>query len=177
MKVDKFKKDLRKSGYSVAASAKGGFGGFSFGAGFSTKNEEEVEKQEETHSITTYYSQLKFLLLPMASCHLEGSLGLSENAINDLKELETLCEASSSENLVKKACDSFFQNYGSHVNIGQINFGGIYMWEIECSNQRNKSSETIKSSVSKATGGKLWNIWRQGRIVKSQYSRSLRRNA
>ena len=146
-----YKKRLRNHGYSVSASTSGGYGPMSAsisGSYFQNK-ENEVEVKDQTD--TAYYSKQKYVLVPTASFTFEeGSMRLSKQCISKLQEIEKIITTTSEEHVRDKNCESFFKSFGSHVNVGPIQFGGTFIWNVEYQKKTTQKSHTIKQLCSKA---------------------------
>ncbi|XP_064624090.1 interferon-induced very large GTPase 1-like [Lineus longissimus] len=79
-----------------------------------------------------YYSRTCSVVVPTALIDLNGtsSLRLSPNALEELQIIDKLLTTGGGEGLVKSKCKDFLKKYGSHVNIGNIHFGGVYTYTV-----------------------------------------------
>ena len=117
-----FTMSMCRLGYSATASAKAAFG---FQMCTSHSKATEKERTSKHHRKEMYYCTIKYLFVPMASFHFKGrQLQLSADALRDLKAIEAFC---GSKTALQEHCEQFFYKYGSHVNKGQLHFGGIYL--------------------------------------------------
>ena len=148
---DTFKRAVNMLGYSASVSAKV-LGFWSIEAGIAFNRKCAQEQTSEQHKQSTYFSTVKYSIMPLASYSFSDSdLHLSKPAIKDLKAIEhNIIVYKEGSDQVQKACRMFFQKFGSHANRGPLHFGGIYWWT--CSSDAIASSETsiIKDLQSKA---------------------------
>ncbi|CAI8011713.1 Interferon-induced very large GTPase 1 [Geodia barretti] len=120
------------------------------------KEEEEVilkgtkAPKERTHPVD-YCSTVKFFNAPVASCIFDcQQLKLSDEAIGRLKAIEN-----SSENAILGNCESFMNDFGSHVCLGPFHFGGTYKWHCySCSVSQDDilTAQSLQTEVIKVHG-------------------------
>ena len=143
---DDFQKSLDIMGHSVAASANGVFVGFQAEAGISKKSEKKGETESENHVNETYLFREKYAYVPTAVCELDPlTLKLSETVLTELGKLELLIEGPESEIAIRDECEAFLKTYGSHINVGMLEFGGVYECIGRYSSVTKTEDETIKN--------------------------------
>ena len=146
-KEDRYTKRIDNHGYSVSASAKGGFWGVSVEASTSYSHSTESEETKGHQEEDTYSSTIKYSILPLASCSFKDyQLQLSDDAVSHLQRLE---KASGSIQLAQE-CEDFLRKFGSHVYTGPLHFGGRYRWKSYTSGFQKKDKSTVQKLQSEA---------------------------
>jgi hypothetical protein len=106
--------------------------------------------KKRTHPVD-YCSTVKFFNVPVASCIFDcKQLKLSDEAIGRLKAIEN-----SSENDILGNCESFMNDFGSHVCLGPFHFGGTYKWHCySCSVSQEDilTAQSLQTEVIKVYG-------------------------
>nr|XP_054761540.1 interferon-induced very large GTPase 1-like [Lytechinus pictus] len=143
-----FHRSLDTMGYSAAVTMKGGRLGFNAEADFSQKYEVEEEKESTCHRQVQFESRVMYSVVPTTACELnECSLKLSQQALQELKSIDTLLEGSENLELVNKKCEDFLAAYGSHINVGVLHFGGVNKFEATYTSETESNSDQIKCLV------------------------------
>ena len=151
---NEYKKSVEVLGYSIAAAdvPVNVYGGIAIGASESTGHKTTTQKQEVYCSIGKQY------IVEVASYRFrEKDMELSTEAKDDLKDISSMIQSQGKNcNDVHKACERFFDKYGSHVNGGPIKFGGISFWT--CSSDDFSQEEALalkmmQNSIVSATAG------------------------
>ena len=146
-KEDRYTKRIDKHGYSVSASAKGGFWGVSVEASTSYSHSTESEETKGHQEEDTYSSIIKYSILPLASCSFKDyQLQLSDDAVAHLQRLE---KASGSIQLAQES-ENFLRTFGSHVYTGPLHFGGRYRWKSYTSGFKKEDKSTVQKLQSEA---------------------------
>ena len=154
LQADLFQRSLDTFGHGVATGTKGGSLGFQSEIRFSEKRNEEEDSESETHGREVYLFREMYSYVPTAVCEFNPlTLKLCENVLAELKKLELLIEGTESKTSVHNKCEDFFRKYGSHVNVGIIQFGGIYEWIASYSSATASSKEVVKNMVQEALNG------------------------
>ena len=90
----------------------------------------EAAKNETMKGTKNYYSTIKYIFVPMASCILEDHhLQLSDKALSQLVEIDKSLKNEREQCQIETQCKNVFNNFGSHSFRGPIHFGGVYMWK------------------------------------------------
>ncbi|XP_054761540.2 interferon-induced very large GTPase 1-like [Lytechinus pictus] len=145
---DNFHRSLDTMGYRAAVTMKSGRLGFNAEADFSQKYEVEEEKESTCHRQVQFESSVMYSIVPTAACELnENSLKLSQQALQELKSIDTLLEGSENLELVNKKCEDFLAAYGSHINAGVLHFGGINKFVATYTSETESNSGQIKCLV------------------------------
>ncbi|CAH2328061.1 interferon-induced very large GTPase 1-like [Pelobates cultripes] len=149
-----FHTTMEKLGYSIAASAKGGFWGFQAEANANYKTSEKSANKSVFHTEQAYFCTTKYNYIPLASCYIpKDKLRLSGAALKDLQTIEELSRHSPLEDkftLIREQYEKFFIRYGSHANQGTIHFGGIFWWKATSQGFKEDKLEEIKKENSEA---------------------------
>ena len=146
-KEDRYTKRIDKHGYSVSASAKGGFWGVSVEASTSYSHSTESEETKGHQEEDTYSSIVKYSILPLASCSFKDyQFQLSDDAVAHLQRLE---KASGSIQLAQES-ENFLRKFGSHVYTGPLHFGGRYRWKSYTSGFKKEDKSTVQKLQSEA---------------------------
>jgi hypothetical protein len=144
-----FTQTVDRLGYSVSASAKAGFWGFSFEASSSYSQSSEEEQKSKHHEQELYSSTVKHSVMPLAACYFSDSqLQLSDDAIRHLQSIEKLVDSSSSS--FQAECEKFFHKFGSHANQGTLHFGGTYQWKSYSRGFKKSDTTTVQQLQSEA---------------------------
>lgn len=174
-KEDKFHMTMERLGYSAAISVKVGYAGVGVELSTSYSHNTEDEVTTEDHKLEQYSSTVKYSFVPMASFLFEDNqLQLSNDALRDLKAIELLSNNPKvSENDLQDNCEEFFLKYGSHVNKGDLHFGGIYWWK--CYSQGFQKSQMkqvkhLQSQVITASVRASYGPWGVGASVGGDWS-------
>ncbi|XP_041472592.1 interferon-induced very large GTPase 1-like [Lytechinus variegatus] len=145
---DHFHRSLDTMGYSAAITIKGGRFGFNAEADFSQNYEEEDELESTCHRKVHFESRVVYSIVPTAACELNKfSLKLSQQALQELKSIDTLFGGSESLELVNKKCEDFLAAYGSHINVGVLHFGGVNKFVATYTSETESKSDEIKYMV------------------------------
>ena len=148
---DHFQNSLDNMGHSVAASVIARYGGIGAETGVAEKQEEEGNTELESHEINKYVFREKYFYVPTAVCELDQhTLKLSETVLTELGKLELLIEGTDSEIAIQDKCEAFLETYGSHINVGTFEFGGIYEWIATYYSKSKVKYETLKTMVQDA---------------------------
>ncbi|XP_063797144.1 interferon-induced very large GTPase 1-like [Pseudophryne corroboree] len=126
----KFQKLVEKIGLSLNSLISIGFLGFGLNSSTGSRQSSESDKVRKESSEQTYVCTTRYNYIPLASCYFTmDQLRLSQAAVNALKDIETLIDINTNEQILAARCAEFFQRFGSHANLGPLHFGGIYWWK------------------------------------------------
>ncbi|XP_003204620.1 interferon-induced very large GTPase 1 [Meleagris gallopavo] len=149
-----FTKSMEQLGFSLSASAKARFWGFSVEGGVDYSSSSHKEDTHHSRSEQTYICTTKYQYTPMASCYFQkDQLLLSDGALRELQHIEELLsitEEADRLNMLKSRCANFFSRFGSHVNQGPLHFGGIFWWKASSEGFRTEQREEMKQQASEA---------------------------
>ena len=114
-----------------------------------SESKEHEKKKSQTHE-KSFMSVVTTELTPVASVDMEPKyLHLTEKAVDELKTIE---EAIKPLNYKSKGhFQQFFERFGSHVNHGTIEFGGILMSEATSKGFKEENREKVSDVLSKAS--------------------------
>ena len=155
-----FKQGIEKFGSSIELSAQGGIflgsGTVSGGTNFSRKINHDLSFTSNETNEEKYYSRVQYVVVPTKTCILnQNIIRLNENALEELKRIDTILNNPNSENLASIACQNFFNTYGSHALLGRITFGGIYWISANCREFTSYEEEKLQESASKMIAAKF----------------------
>ncbi|XP_040408160.1 interferon-induced very large GTPase 1-like [Cygnus olor] len=152
-----FTKSMEQLGFSISASAKAGFWGFSLETGVDYSKSSQSEDCHRSRSEQTYICTAKYQYIPLASYYFQkDQLRLSDAALRELQDIEQLLSITQEAerfHLLKSRCASFFSRFGSHVNQGPLHFGGIFWWKASAEGFRAEQWEEMKQQTSEALNG------------------------
>uniref|UniRef100_A0A8C4Y0R9 Uncharacterized protein n=1 Tax=Gopherus evgoodei TaxID=1825980 RepID=A0A8C4Y0R9_9SAUR len=146
-----FTRTMEKLGFSISATGKGGFGGFSAetSSDYSTSEDTHRSRSEHTFLCTTTYNYI-----PLASCYFpKDQLRLSSEALQELKEIKMLLSHTPEPDkltILKSRGRRLFNRFGSHVNQGPLHLGGIFWWKV--SSEGFQLLTSFKSRMNAVTG-------------------------
>ncbi|XP_063797142.1 interferon-induced very large GTPase 1-like isoform X1 [Pseudophryne corroboree] len=147
----KFQKCVEKIGLSLNSSISIGFMGFGLNISIGSRNSSESYKFRKESSEQTYVCTIRYNYIPLASCYFTtNQLRLSQAALNALKDIETLIDINTNEQILAARCAEFFQKFGSHANLGPIHFGGIYWWKASMQGISTSQLQEAKQMTSEA---------------------------
>ncbi|XP_068535196.1 interferon-induced very large GTPase 1-like [Anas acuta] len=149
-----FTKSMEQLGFSINASVKAGFWGFSVETGVDSSKSSQSEDSRQSHSEQAYICTTKYQYMPLASYYFQkDQLHLSDAALRELQGIEQLLsipQEADRSHLLKSRCASFFSRFGSHVNQGPIHFGGIFWWKACAEGFRAEQWDEMKQQTSEA---------------------------
>uniref|UniRef100_A0A452GMR6 MACPF domain-containing protein n=1 Tax=Gopherus agassizii TaxID=38772 RepID=A0A452GMR6_9SAUR len=146
-----FTRTMEKLGFSISATGKGGFGGFSAETSsyYSTSEDTHRSRSEHTFLCTTKYNYI-----PLASCYFpKDQLRLSSEALQELKEIKMLLSHTPEPDkltILKSRGRRFFNRFGSHVNQGPLHLGGIFWWKVSSEGFQAEQLDKVKKQTSDA---------------------------
>jgi hypothetical protein len=121
-------------GYEASAAISGNLslvGKASTGAGFSRKAEEEISAGGNISSTSAVH--VKTSMHPMCSFMLDPKhVNFNESALGDLHKIKTHTDAT-----------IFLKKYGSHVFVGQTDYGGYFMEKLTMTSATGKHAATF----------------------------------
>ena len=143
-------------------------------------------KHKNTNSSSrqkTYMSKSVYHSIPVHAIRLSvRDMELKDHARDYLKKFEDmLAQKTASEESLKyiySYTDTFFKQYGSHVNRGLVHLGGIYVqngtYESETKTRDSKSEDMVTSAVQSnfSVGFKLFSVAEVGMSSKAKYESS-----
>ena len=146
-KRDIFLKCLQTCGIGCDISAKGTGSVFSAEAGYSHKSSENADQQSESHSQVFSYSKLTLCCIPL-SCFEPSNkcLSFSQNAFDELLHIEILIREGEIRT-AQTACKSFFEKFGTHLFLGNLHFGGIFVVETQYERSNVVDKQNIRNMV------------------------------
>lgn len=117
------------SGFAVSGSIPV-YGNIAISGGTSKSKKTVDEESRHQTKREMYLSTVRYATIHVASYSFEESdILLSKDAKKDLTEiLHTFQSLRSYSTRVQKMCERFFNEYGSHVNKGPLQFGGTFCW-------------------------------------------------
>lgn len=137
-------------GYSITTSAQVPVYGAVVIGGESYSNKTQKEKTSKENKKEVYSSTVKFSSLNFSSFKFGNrDLQLSEDAKEDLKVISEVVKMANPAN-IQRACEDFFNKYGSHVNAGHLKFGGKYSLTCSSKGFQSKDLETVKTLQNEA---------------------------
>ena len=150
---DQYKKMVDVLGHSIAVSTSiPVYGSVTINADTSTNDRTEDEKR---HTKEMYTSTVRYFTMHVASYSFEKKdLLLSEDALSDLKELSKMLKIESANN-VQQLCENFFHNYGSHVNLGPLSFGGNIWWKFPSRGTSQKQLHSVMTDTISRSAGEV----------------------
>ncbi|XP_037749665.1 interferon-induced very large GTPase 1 [Chelonia mydas] len=147
-----FTKAMENLGFNISTAAEGGFGGFSAETSSDYGKSEESKKNHRSRSEHTYICTTKYRYVPLASCHFPKAwLRLSSAALQELKEIEQLLSHTPEPdklNMLKSRGGRFFSRFGSHVNQGPLQLGGIFWWKASSEGFQAEQLDEVKKRTS-----------------------------
>lgn len=155
-----FKQGIERFGSSIELSAQGGIllgagilnGGITFSR---NANQESTVSYNETNE-GKYYSRVQYVVVPTKTCIINPNIiRLNNDALEELRRIDTILNNPDSENSASTACQDFFNNYGSHALLGKITFGGIYWISATCSEFTSSEKEKLEEIASKMIATKF----------------------
>lgn len=155
-----FKQGIEKFGSSIELSAQGGIlwgtGIASGSAGFSRNTDRELTVINNESNKGKYYSKVQYIVVPTQACILnQNIIRLNQDALLELKRIDTILSHPNSKYLASKACQEFFNSYGSHALLGTITFGGIYWISAYCSKFTSSEEKNLQEIASKMIATKF----------------------
>ena len=148
-----FLKTLEMKGMGVDISVKVGGFGFSGGAGHSYESSNDDNQYSESHSQAVSYSKFTVSCIPLKRFQLSNSdILFSQDAFDELINIQNLL----GEREIMKAqtaCKSFFENFGTHVYLGDVHLGGMFVLETRYEGSSFKDKQTIQEMVEKTHTG------------------------
>lgn len=149
-----FAKSMEQLGFSISASAKAGFWGFTAEGHVDYSSSSQSENTRQSRSEQGYLCITKYQYIPLASCYFQrNQLRLSDGALQELKDIEHLLSITLEEDrptVLKSSCESFFSRFGSHINQGPLHFGGIFWWKASTEGFRAEQRQEMKQQACKA---------------------------
>lgn len=131
-------------GVNISAFVKGS--NWRIGALFSRENQKSKSSSSSLHR--GFYSRVKYSSIPIKSCELKPTdICLVSEAVEFLLNIEYLDQLFCREEFIIAECKQFFMQFGSHVNIGMLHFGGIYKWISTYSNETQFSNDCTQQLV------------------------------
>lgn len=125
-------------GINISASVK--VSNCRIGALFRRERQKFKSSLGSEHS--NFYSRIKYSSIPVKSCEFKPTdVCLVPEAIECLLNIEYFDQLFCREEFIIAECQKFFKQFGSHINIGTLHFGGVYKWI------STYSSETQSSDV------------------------------
>ncbi|XP_032040421.1 interferon-induced very large GTPase 1-like [Aythya fuligula] len=149
-----FTKSMEQLGFSINASVKAGFRGFSVETDADYGKSSQSEDSHRSRSEQAYICTTMYQYIPLASCYFQkDQLRLSDAALRELQDIEQLLSITQEADrfhLLKSRCTSFFSRFGSHVNQGPLHFGGIFWWKASAEGFRAEQWDEMKQQTSEA---------------------------
>jgi hypothetical protein len=157
---DLFKQGIEKFGSSIELSAHGGIllgaGIVNGGITFSRNANQELNVSHNETNEGKYYSRVQYVVVPTKTCIINPNIiRLNNDALEDLRRIDTILNNPDSEHSASTACQDFFNNYGSHALLGKITFGGIYWISATCSEFTSSEKEKLEEIASKMIASKF----------------------
>jgi hypothetical protein len=107
----------------------------------------------------------KHAFVPVKSCELKlEDLRLTPDAVNNLVNIENQFSKNIDCGTGLRLCVEFFENYGSHVNIGILHFGGIFTWTATYTSETKSEKfltrvrDALDGFISLGIVGKIFNV-------------------
>ena len=164
-KRDAFNKSLDTAGKNVKIAVNVGvkYVGLKMQAsGTSLKDADHIQ-MENGEGI--FYSMEKHAFVPVKSCELNlEHIRLTPDAVNNLVNIENQLSKNIDCGTGLRLCVEFFENYGSHVNIGILHFGGIFTWTATCTSETKSEKfltrvhDALDGFISLGIGGEIFNV-------------------
>ncbi len=149
-----FESHIDKSSPTVGGSTQASYFGLSVGAShFTSKGEEKSQETSHTEG-KSYVCVISYRKYPTMSVKLEKKhIRLTEEAVRCLKEIYN--------SLAKVNFHSrghflvFFEIFGTHIYLGDIHFGGMFISKAECEGFSEGDKKTMSEKVFEASDSKL----------------------
>lgn len=149
--VDHFAKQLNQMGYSVAAGVKYGMLGVVAEAGAAHRHKGMIDQEQQFNKQCTFHSRINCIIVPLASFQLNPhNLCLSQEVLKELQLVENNIRACHDDKLKHKECVTFFDKYGSHINIGVSHIGGMTTLQATYSSETESTTDTVTKVVCNA---------------------------
>ena len=142
---DMFEQNIDKNRRSRSGSAGLVIWGMSIGPGASyiRKHRKESEATDKGTKSKMFYSSVHCQLVPVKSVHLtESDIDLKPEAISMLQAIESRIKGRG-----RGAFQEFFRRYGSHVNYGVIDLGGVFTCSASCQGFKQESLSKVKEKA------------------------------
>lgn len=90
---------------------------------------DKLDNQADSYWSKHYFGIVRYCFLPVASfCFDADDVLLTDRCVRALQRLEARIRMSTPSER-QLLCEDFFRQFGSHVNIGPVHFGGIFLWK------------------------------------------------
>ena len=150
--TDDFKNSIDKN-----RSSKSGSGGLSFwgiGVGLGGRHKKKTKDSDTSEQgskrESRYASSVHYQLVPVRSLHLtKADVVLRPDVIQMLQEIET--DLKKLKYKSNGHFTEFFKKYGSHVNYGIVELGGILMSTAQCRGFRKENREKVTGMTKKVS--------------------------
>ena len=157
---NEYKKIVDAFGVSAALSAKVPVHvGSAIGGDLALSSKREKEEEMKSHEGELYSSTLRYRIVHIASYSFRNhDLKLSEDAREELEQIvkiHNMEKYNTGSMKVKKACETFFETYGSHVCRGPLRFGGHYYWKCHSGGFESTDEKTKKDMKTRAASANV----------------------
>ena len=142
-----FEKSMERSEIYLGGNLKI-FGSFATSIKGGRLKEDEMFKRKVSEKM--FYCRVRNEFVPIASVQLNSDdIILTDKAYKALIEFcdqHVVKNTGTNEDMYEK-CEYFFENFGTHVNVGLVHLGGILTWKSEFFAETNASETEIQSLV------------------------------
>ena len=153
-KRDTFNKSLDTTGKNVKIAVDVGVKDLGLkmqASGTSLKDADHIQMENGEE---IFYSKEKHAFVPVKSCELKlEHIRLTPDAVNNLVNIEGQFNKNFDCGTGLRLCVEFFENYGSHVNIGILHFGGIFTWTATYTSETKSEKFLTRDIVHDALDG------------------------
>ena len=147
--TDRFEHDIDKSSSSLSGSAQAGFMGAERGGFQKAAIKENVmdrqEEKESSYCSVVCYDKAAVKSVDITAKHVE----LIPDVIESLQNIEKTVKECNYDS--KAHFHEFFETYGSHVGIGEIELGGVLVSTAYCAGFQEEERSKVEGIVSEAS--------------------------
>ncbi|CAC5394986.1 unnamed protein product [Mytilus coruscus] len=118
------------------------------GLGLSNLYITEKDDKSSLHTEEVFHSRVHSAFIPMIAIKLKlENFTFVPNALKSLKDIEKKYLERKEFDEIHFLFGQFFKNYGSHINVGILHFGGIYEWTAAKYESEHKSKEKFSVDI------------------------------
>lgn len=147
-KYDEYTRNVETLGVMLSGKLKASLLAASIetGAYLNRQNVKEEHKQRNTQK--TYYCRERLCTVPVKSFEMTpDKVTLTPQAIRRLQSIEDMILLENSKQYIHSECLGFFQEFGSFVNMGKLEFGGIYKWKATYESESRSDERKTRDAV------------------------------
>lgn len=153
-KRDTFNKALDTTGKNGKIAVNVGVKDFGLKMQSSGTSLKDADHTQMENGEEIFYSKEKHAFVPVKSCELKlEHIRLTPDAVDNLVNIESQFNKHIDCGTGLRLCVDFFENYGSHVNIGILHFGGIFTWTATYTSETKSEKFSSREIVHDALDG------------------------